>query len=153
LQLEKNSQVKGKLLEEFLILLFWSIEWVNIVAKNLNNWDEELDIVLQNNIHEWFFANLNSPLMIIEAKNWSSSVPTKVTRDFAMKAHLHNNLSRVWILVAVNWVTWEVDDLLKRLGSTNELLVIITGDDIQKLLNQNKDPKKWFMDLFSNSLK
>ena len=99
---ETNSQAKGKLLEQFLVQLFNSIDWLNVVANNLNNGDEELDIVLQNNIHEWFFANLNSPLLLVEAKNWKDNVPTKVARDFTSKTHLHKNLARVGILVAVN---------------------------------------------------
>lgn len=150
---EKNSQTKWKLLESFLIELFSSIDWLNIVANNLNNGDEELDIVLQNNIHEWFFANLNSPLLLVEAKNWKDNVPTKVARDFTSKTHLHKNLTRVGILVTVNGYTGEVDEVLKRLWATDELLVLISWDDIEYLLSDHIDPKEWLMKLFSKSLK
>lgn len=153
LKLEENSQRKWKKLEIFLGKLFSLIDWISVVATNLNNWDEELDLVLQNNHSVWFFSNINSPLILVEAKNWKDNVPTKVSRDFGMKCHLHKNLSRVWILVAVNWVTWEVDELLKRLWSTDEVLVIISWEDIDELFLGNIEPAHWLMKLFTNSLK
>lgn len=150
---EKNPQMKWKLLENFLVDLFSTIDWLNIVANNLNNGDEEIDIILQNNIHEWFFANLNSPLLLVEAKNREKNVPTAIARDFTFKTRFHKNLTRVGILVSVNGYTWEVDEVLKRLWSTEELLVLIEWVDIENLLSEKLDTKERLMNLFSKSLK
>lgn len=153
LKVETNSQTKGRLLEEFLVDLFDQIEWLNVVANNLNNWDEEIDIVLQNNSKDSFLSSICSPLILLEAKNWKDSVPTKFSRDFSMKVHYHKNLSRVWILVSVNWVTWETDEFFKRIWSTDELLVIITWNGIDLLLSDKIDPIERLKSLFVNSLK
>jgi hypothetical protein len=61
----------------------------------LNNDDEEIDLVLKNNIESPFFQSLNSPVILVEAKNWKSKTPTKETRNFSMKCDDHKNLTRV----------------------------------------------------------
>lgn len=150
---ETNSQTKWKMLEEFLEKLFNTSIGLKVIDKNLNNWDEELDLILKNNGESTFYHNLNSPLILLEAKNWKDKVQTKVTRDFSTKVHLHRNLTRIWLFVSVNWYTGEVDELLKRLWSTDEVLVLVNGENIEQLLESRLSVDEWLEILISASLK
>lgn len=153
LRRESNSQKKGKLLEEFLEELFNSSVGMKVIGKNVNNWDEELDIILKNNGDSSFYRNLNSPLILLEAKNWKGKSPTKVTRDFSTKVRLHRNLTRIWLFISINWYTWEVDELLKRLWPTDEIMVLVDGRNIEQLLESNLSVDEWLEVLISTSLK
>lgn len=135
LKLETNSQTKWKLLEDFLEELFNSIPWLEVAKKNLNNEDEEIDLVLKNNIPSPFFQSLKSPVILVEAKNWQTNIPTKETRNFTMKCDDHKNLTRVWIFVSVNWFTEVHDDLLKRAWSKDYIPVLISWEDIDGFLD------------------
>lgn len=153
LKTERNSQNKWAMLESFLEGFFNCITGIEVIEKNLKNDDEEIDLVLKNSATSWFFQNLNSPLILVEAKNWKGKAQTKVSRDFNMKVQLHNNLTRIWILVSVNWFTGEVDELLKRLGSTNIIPVLISWNEIEECLSNKPDMISWLETQIVKSLK
>lgn len=153
LKLENNSQAKWKLLENFLEGLFDSILWIEVVEKNMKNEDEEIDLVLKNNVQSPFFQSLNSPIILVEAKNWAKPTPTKESRNFGMKCLTHKNLTRVWIFVAVNWFTDVHDDLQKRTGPMDYIEVLLDWSDIEDLLDNNLNPINWLEDKIIKSLK
>jgi len=147
-----TSQEKGKRFEEFLKKLFDSIPWLKVINSELKQAsDEQIDLIIQNSIDDPFIISLNSPVIIWEAKNWTQNTPTSVVNTLDGILNWHENLSKVWIVIALNWFTKETDETLKRKWWTNHIIVKIDWESIEELLEEKKDPIEWFKSLISKS--
>jgi len=137
-----KSQAKWEQFENFLTKLFNDIEWLEVI----NTWqseDEQIDLVIKNDINKPFWLNLKSPVIIWEAKNWSSKTNTEVINTLRWKSLGHTNFSRIWIVIAMNWFTKAVSSNLLRDWWTDRIMVAIDWDNIRELLNKELDPIEW----------
>lgn len=147
---EKNKQKKGKLLEEFIVKLFVTIENFVLFKKNLNTANEELDIVFRNNIERPFWISLNSSHIFFECKNWSGKIQARIVRELETKLTNHSNLTRIGIFVAI--MGYESGCFVEqmRCGRGNNIIVLISGEDIDNFLKSSQDTIEW-MDKFISS--
>jgi len=143
---------KGKLLEDSISSLFSSSDQFEIGSKRLNLEDEELDIVLHNNSPRPFFLGLQSPLILVECKNWTVSVGAAEVRNFEGKIRNHANLCRVGLFIAVNGFTEPVFEFLRRLGRDSPVLVAIELDQIESYLAGSQMLDEWLQDRIAESL-
>ena len=138
-----DSQIKWKQFEEFLKNLFNSINWFEIIDIKQAE-DEQIDLVIKNNINKPFWLNLKSPVILWEAKNWSSRTSTEVINTLRWKLVWHSNLSKIWFVIAMNWFTKVVDsNLLRDWASDSRIIVAITWEDIKKMLSKKINPLYW----------
>lgn len=72
----QDSNEKGRHLEEFFSLLVAKDKNFDMVKTNLRTESEELDIVAENAGITQFYAQLKSPVILFECKNWSSKIGT-----------------------------------------------------------------------------
>ncbi len=137
-----DSQIKWKQLEVFLENLFNSIEWLEVTEINQAE-DEEIDLVIKNNINKAFWLNLNSPVIIWEAKNWTKNTPVKEIAILSDKMSDHNNFTRIWFFIAMNWFTKVTEKKLERKWATDKIIVKIEWDDIKELLEKKLNSIEW----------
>jgi hypothetical protein len=150
---EKNKQKKGKLLEEFIVKLFATIENFVLFEKNLNTANEELDIVFRNNIERPFWISLNSPHIFFECKNWSSKVQARIVGELEKKVINHSNLTRIGIFVATTGYESGCFVEQMRCGRGNNIIVLISGEDIDNFLESFQDTIEWMEEFISSCIR
>ena len=142
----QDKVAKGKCFEDFLKELFESMEGLKIVETKLSD-DEQTDIVIKNNVNKPFWINLNSPLLIGEAKNWNDKTNTATLNTLVGKLDDHINFSKVAFVVAMNGFTKPVETSQKRKAASGKIVFTITGDEIEAMLESTKDPILWLEDM------
>lgn len=141
---ETDRYKKWQLFEIFLEKLLSHISWFEIIDRNLRLEDEEFDLVIKNNSTRPFIQNFNTPLILLESKNWSSKIQAKEFNAFKWKLLNHKNLVKLWIFVSMSWFTSWVDLSQIRASSAGENIIIITWEDIDELILNKRDINEWF---------
>ncbi|MBK5113330.1 MAG: hypothetical protein KGD59_02440 [Candidatus Heimdallarchaeota archaeon] len=93
---------KGKSLEDFCKSFFSEANGIIFLDRNRNFENEEIDIIFENNSREPFFMNLQSPLIFVECKNWSTKVGKDEGIVFADKIRQRRGTTKLGIFVALN---------------------------------------------------
>ncbi|HII01490.1 TPA: restriction endonuclease [Methanosarcinaceae archaeon] len=150
---ETNSQKKGKLLEEFTIELFSTIEGFTLFNKNLRTINEEFDAVFQNNIDSPFFQSLTSPHILFECKNWTRKVSITEVKAFSSDLDDHKNLTRVGLFLSISGFEAGCNVQQVRKSSSDNILILVTGAEIKDFLESKKETLEWFKDLISSGIK
>lgn len=141
---ETDKYKKWQSLEIFLEKLLSYISWFEIIERNLRLEDEEFDLVIKNNSTRPFIQNFNTPLILLEAKNWINKIEAKEFNAFKWKLSNHKNLVKLWIFVSMSWFTSWVSLSQIRANAAGENIIIITWEDIEDLINNNKNIDEWF---------
>lgn len=105
-----NNNKKGKLLEELVEVLFASHSQFRVIEKRYSTGDEEIDLIIQNNVEKTFWVSLNSPIFLVECKNWSKPIGTRDLRDFEIKLQNHNNTAKVGLFFSYGGFTRECEN-------------------------------------------
>lgn len=150
---ERDRGEKGRLLEGFITKLFATIEGLALVKRNLVTANEELDIVFRNNVDRPFWMSLDSPHIVVECKNWSSKVQAEVVRSFEMKMINHFNLARIGVFVATNGYESGCSVEQVRGGRDRNIIVLISGDDIDSFLESAQNTIEWLEQSISSSMR
>lgn len=132
LEKEKVPNIKGRLLEELMNKFFSSVNGFKIIER-LKTKTEEIDLMILNKstIPLW---QKESPLILVECKNWSSKCGKNELVIF--KEKIINRKGRAKIGFFVSWngfaETFNKEDLR---SSQGDILVIpVTGENIKKAL-------------------
>ncbi|NPE28603.1 hypothetical protein HNV12_11665 [Methanococcoides sp. SA1] len=147
---EDDKHKKGRLLEQFTVDLFSTIKGFTPVGSNLHTKNEEFDAIFRNNIDRPFLQALNSPLIIFECKNWSKKVDIREVKAFSADLFDHNNLVKVGVFIAMNGFEAGCAVQQIRLSGSDKILILITGEHIDKFLKSTKDTLEWLEDLISS---
>lgn len=139
----QNEFEKGRSLEQLMEVLFTAHESFKVVDKNLSTGDEEIDLVLKNNVDRPFWISLNSPLIFVECKNWSSPVEAKEIRDFEIKVQNHAPLVRLGMFVATNGFSKGAREEQKRMGRSNYHLAFFDSKDIEDFVRSGTGLFEW----------
>lgn len=131
---------KGELLENFLEEFLLECPGLEIHDRDHDFASEEIDFILENNIWEPFFSNLNSPVIFIEAKNWTSPVGKDEAVIFASKIRKRKGSVKIGIFVALSGFTKGFDDEIEDLIREGYVIVKIVGKDFQNFF-ENSDEK------------
>lgn len=65
----------------------------------------------------------------------------------------HQNLVRVRIFVSVNGFEGGCTFEQSRIGSAEKILILVTGEDIERFLKSTKDTLEWLEELISSGFK
>jgi hypothetical protein len=132
---ETDRNTKGKLLEQVVREIMDLVPNLKVIASNVNNTIEEIDLLVRNHNREKVWYDFDG-MIFIECKNWSSGVGAKDIRNFQGK--LRKNRIRAGIFVTVNGVTGEeVDGARGEIKTTfmQEGLrtVVVDGNDLEQI--------------------
>jgi Restriction endonuclease len=122
-----SSQERGRSLEELMRVIFGAPAGLEVFKTRYSTGDEEIDLVIKNNVDRPFWAGLDSPLLFVECKNWSSSVGASEVRDFEVKLMNHNPLARLGFFVAPGGFTSGARTELRRAGRSEYTVVLVDG--------------------------
>jgi hypothetical protein len=122
-----SPQEKGRSLEELMRVVFSAPPGLEVSSTRYSTGDEEIDLVVKNNVERPFWAALDSPLLFIECKNWSSSVGASELRDFEVKLMNHGPLARLGFFVAPGGFSSGARTELRRAGRSDYTIVLIDG--------------------------
>lgn len=137
-----TNERKGHLLEDLVATIF-EVEPNFVVAKRRYNLgDQEIDLVVRNHVNNPFWVALNSPLLLVECKNWNAPVGTGEIRDFGTKLRDHP-IARVGFFVAINGFSREVTGALTGARREPYHLVPLDGADLRELVDEGLDVVEW----------
>ena len=132
---EKNAGIKGQLLEELICALFTEVRGFEINEKRVRTQTEEIDIVILNKSDKnpW---KKESPVMLVECKNWCSRCGKNELVLF--KEKILNRRGRAKIGFFISWNgfanTFAKKDLRSSQGDI--LVVPVTGEQIIQAVAQ-----------------
>lgn len=145
-QTEKDSNIKGRLLEELICKIFSNIDGFEIIDR-LKTQTEEIDLVILNKSKETFWQK-ESQLLLVECKNWTSKCGKSELVLF--KEKIANRRSRAKIGFFISWngfkETFSKEDL--RTSQGDILIVPITGQEIIEATAQTsiqESIEKWWI--------
>jgi hypothetical protein len=132
----KNSNEKGKALEELLVRLFENSQSFLVNGINTTTETEEIDVMVLNNSNDARFKR-ESAILLVECKNWSNKCGKNEFVIF--KEKVENRKSRCSLGFLISWNGF-ADTVTKEMlrGSREQALVIpLDGDDIKRAIRKN----------------
>ncbi|MBX9722709.1 MAG: restriction endonuclease [Candidatus Obscuribacterales bacterium] len=139
----KDSNKKGKLFEDVLVQLFQSNNELTVEKQRYDTEDQEIDIILKNNVSRPFWIQLNSPLIFVECKNWTSPVGAKECRDFEVKLLNQNAFTKLGFFIAANESTNEFKTALQRMSRGEKTIVLIEGKELVEFCMSDDSLLDW----------
>lgn len=133
-----NSNEKGRLLEQFLLLLFRSITGFDDAVSNPRTPDEEFDIVIRNESNDATWRQ-EGTYILVEAKNWTSKVGPEEFDRFQKKIQRRSGRSKLGFFVSVNGFTAGFTSHALAERKENSLIVPLDRHDLEALLAAGKD--------------
>lgn len=149
LDMAPTADTKGRTLEDLSAVIFGSHPDLRIRERRLNLGDQEIDIVVDNHVDHGFWSKLDSPLFLVECKNWSSNVGTPEIRDFETKVRDHQPHARLGILIAVGGFSREAETALARASREPYQLVLAKREDLDVLLDTGFEVLPWLEGLIA----
>lgn len=133
-QVESDSNRKGRLLEDFIQLLFKTIPGFHQVDTRRRNEVEEIDLVIRNDSSDATWQE-ESPYFMVECKNWSRPVGVDEVRLFLGKLERKYHRCKLGFFVVLGDFarTVRMDQLGERRGDF--LIVPINHQDIVSLVH------------------
>jgi len=141
---EKDRHRRGRLLED-LIATVVEIPGSNIpiLEKRLRHSDEELDLVLRNDLVDTFWANVNSPILIVECKNWRTKADVAELRVLETKIGDRGSICRVGLFVSLGGFTQPFLARARDLQTKNVTIFPIDGEDLASLIREQITLPDW----------
>lgn len=128
-RVDKNQQQKGRLLEQAMRDLFESVPGFTHARTNVQNETEEIDLFLANRSMDPTLAQQGT-FIVVECKNWSTSVGTEVVSRLREKVAKRYKQARLGVCVSMGGFTapTRTDVLTERRGEI--LLLLLDAADI-----------------------
>ena len=135
---EKNSNRKGQLLEQMIRSLVEHDSCLKVFDSNIDTKSEEIDIVLENKNVGTFFHQLQSPIILVECKNWSSKIGAKDIRDLAQRVQNRPRvMCKVGCVITTSELTKDAINELIGYRGRDLILCAIEGKDIEEIIKQS----------------
>jgi hypothetical protein len=139
-----SSHERGRALEELMRVIFSAPAGLEVSSTRYSTGDEEIDLVIKNNVGRPFWSALDSPLLFVECKNWSSSVGASELRDFEVKLMNHAPLARLGFFVAPGGFSGGARTELRRAGRSEYTIVLIDGSALAEYADSGMPTIEWF---------
>lgn len=121
---------KGRFLEDALELLFRGMPGFAAVSRNRRNPVEEIDLVVRNESTDPYWMK-EGPYILVECKNWSSTVGSAEVTRFRTKLQDRFDRARLGILVAPGGLARDVETTLARASNAPHLVVPLDRSDME----------------------
>ena len=135
-----SSYQKGRRLEDLLGFLFNQVADFEVVERNYRSETDEIDLVIQ--LRRWssrLWHQLDSPIVLVEAKNWSERVDQAAVSAFGTKLDIRSPSVRVGFLVTRNGFTQDARIQVLRMARDTATVVLIDGEALEEWIDSG-DP-------------
>ena len=149
---EGNAHARGRRLEGLLAFLFGQVTGIRILDINLRTETEEIDIALQTEGDvkaAWYQSGV--PFILVESKNWTSSVGQKEVSAFLPKIQFKRGRCRIGVMCAANGFTEDARNQELRLAATEYTIAMIGPKDIEAWIGSS-DPTRWLNDFIARAM-
>ena len=136
-KMEIDSYKKGKLFEDFTILLFSSMGFNHIYDRVIDKSRNEVDIIIRNEIKDDFINKFGSYLFI-ECKNKVDSAVSK--NDFIVfleKVRNSNGLSKLGIILTTGYIASTTYLEAMRSSKDEEKIIFLSNPEIEKIISSD----------------
>ena len=132
----QDINLKGKALEDLLAFLFSQIRDFEVIHTNYRTKTQEIDIVIKNKaIGGAIWGSMNSPIILIEAKNWNKPIPRYVLTDFREKVHSRKGATKLGFLITTGKFSEDLLNHELRYSFGDIVIVLIDGQQLYQLCN------------------
>lgn len=139
-----TKQERGRRLEALVAALLEIPDTgLAVLEKRLKHADEELDLVLRNELQEPFWRNFNSPLVLVECKNWSSRVDINELRVLESKMRDRGSLCSVGVFVALGGFSKPFSQRVRELQVQGLTIFPLERSDIEEIIHQRLTIAQW----------
>jgi hypothetical protein len=138
-----NAVARGRRLEGLLALLFGQVNGLRILETNLRTATEEIDIALQTDRNvdaSWYESGV--PFVLVESKNWTSTVGSKEISAFLVKVEYKRGRCRIGIMCAAGGFSPEARAQGLRLSATPLTIAMMGPKEIADWID-SRDPTQW----------
>jgi hypothetical protein len=142
-ELPATAHLKGQRLENLVCFLMSQVRDLSVVEHDLRTATEELDVVVQNRAlsgRSWMLPG--SPLILVECKNWSTSVSQKEVSAFMLKAMGKRGTVRLGLMVGWNGYTSDAELQEIRFASGEITIALLTAAHIAEWV-ETRDPDEY----------
>jgi CheY-like chemotaxis protein len=126
-QQTKDANIKGKLLEDLLLVMFKSIPGFERASADAHSDDEQFDLIVPNESQDPFWHKEPSQYFLAECKNWSSKVTPKEVDRLLNELGRRHGRCQLGFLVSVNGFTQGVDSTLAATRKDSCVVVLLDG--------------------------
>lgn len=133
---ETDNNKKGEALEELASRLFGSVKGFQVSRRQRTD-TEEIDLLIINSSEESRWKN-ESPVILVECKNWSSKCGKNELVQFRAKVENRRGKCRLGFLVSWNGFASTVSDEQKRSSREDTVIALITGEDVRKAVQSGQ---------------
>ena len=140
-QIEKNAQKKGRLLEELMLILLKSIPGFRCTTSRQRSADEEFDLVVQNDGTNPFWRD-DGQYFLVECKNESAPTDPAQLDRFVAKLGRRHRRCHLGFLVAIKGFTAGVRSTLATMRNDETMVILIGKDELEQLINAGSGIKR-----------
>lgn len=131
---EKDRHRKGVALERTVAMLLASIPGLE-GHQRVTNGMEEFDLVVVNQSRDPYLHQ-QGPVWLVECKNWATRTGVPEVRPLLEKMRNRRGRCRLGLAVSLNGFADTVPTDLLRNSHTENLIVLLTGDDLERWITQ-----------------
>lgn len=149
---EGTAHARGRRLEGLLAFMFGQVKGLRVVDTNLRTATEEIDLVLQTDREvdaPWYEDGV--PFVLVESKNWSSTVGSAELSTFITKVQYKRERCRIGVMCAAGGLSSDAEHHELRLAATPFTIVMIGPDKIEAWI-RSADPTKWLVDAMRRAM-
>ncbi|WP_273319353.1 nuclease-related domain-containing protein [Vallitalea guaymasensis] len=135
IEIEDNAQRKGALLEELVAKLLTRINGFTI-SQRVRTETEEIDLVVRNRSTDTTWIK-ESPMILVECKNWSSNIGKNEYVLFKEKLLNRNERSKVGLLISWNGFASTINKESLRNSKEDIVIILLSKEDIYKMVDED----------------
>jgi len=115
---------KGKRLEDFICKLFKSSKDFELLDRNIRAGNKEVDLLIKIKNEKFMrFGNINSPVILVECKNWNKKVGVKEGRVFESKLSENPSVYRFGVFIVIKGFTKKFKDYCREIRNSKNIWI------------------------------
>jgi Holliday junction resolvase-like predicted endonuclease len=139
-----TKRARGDLLEELVDALVRTEEpELRVVEKNFRTREEEIDLVVSNGLSDPFWMAQNSPLIMVECKNWRQKSGVQELRVLESKIKDRSAICKIGVFVSFSGFAQTFIDRLKTFQESGGMIFAVSGDDLRGIIDKKIRLTEW----------
>ncbi|WP_410596501.1 restriction endonuclease [Amycolatopsis sp. lyj-23] len=141
---DSTKKARGDILEQLIDALVRTEEpELRVVEKNFRTREEEIDLVLSNGLSDPFWITQNSPLIMVECKNWKKKPGVQELRVMESKIKDRGAICKIGIFVSFSGFAKTFLNRLKSFQGSGGMIFAVDGDDLWEIINGKTKLTDW----------